>query len=439
MKPGGRLQAAIEVLDDVERRHRPLADVLKDWGLSHRFAGSGDRNAIASLAFDALRRKRSIAFLMDDASSRAAVLATWAATWGEGAAALEKALADPHAPSKLTAAERARLAADPHALLAEAPDAVRADLPDWLTPTLASLWGERLVAEGRALAERAPVDLRVNRLKGTRAEALAALAALAPVETPLSPVGLRLPLVPPTAKSPHVPSEAAYQEGRIEIQDEGSQLAAQLAGARPGERLLDLCAGGGGKSLALAAEMGNRGKVFAYEVDKRRFGDFRDRAGRAGATIVELRPPVAASDVLADLEGSIDCVFVDAPCTGTGTWRRRPDAKWRLRPNALDQRRRDQDVVLDEATRFVRPGGRIVYVTCSILTEENEDRVAAFLARHDGWRVGDPLARLDRDLAGRLAAFAAPRAGIDACLRLSPATSDTDGFFVAILEKGGGA
>lgn len=439
MKTGGRLQAAIEVLADVEKRHRPLADALKDWGLSHRFAGSGDRTAIGSLAYDALRKKRSIAHLMDDTSPRAAVLATFAGTWGNGVAALETALADPHAPKPLSAAERDRLAADPETRLAEASDAVRADLPDWLTPTLAALWGERLVAEGRALAGRAPLDLRVNRLKGDRATVATALAVFSPVETPLSPVGLRLPLGAPTTKPQHVPSEETYQDGRIEIQDEGSQLTALVAGARPGERVLDLCAGGGGKSLALAAEMGNRGAIFAYEVDKRRFGDFRDRAARAGSTIVELRPPVAASDVLTDLEGSIDCVFVDAPCTGTGTWRRRPDAKWRLRPNALDQRRRDQDVVLDEATRFVRPGGRIVYVTCSILAEEDEDRVAAFLARHEGWRLADPLARLDRDLAGKLAPFVAPRAGIGPCLRLSPATSDTDGFFAAVLERGGGA
>ncbi|NLH80766.1 MAG: RsmB/NOP family class I SAM-dependent RNA methyltransferase, partial [Phyllobacteriaceae bacterium] len=359
--------------------------------------------------------------------------------WGQGVPALETALADPHAPKPLTKAERTRLALDPQAALADAPDAVRADLPDWLVPSLAGVFGERLVAEGRGLAERAPLDLRVNRLKGDRASVAAALSALSPVETPLSPVGLRLPEPAPTAKPPHVPSEAAYQDGRIEIQDEGSQLTALIAGARPGERILDLCAGGGGKSLAMAADMGDRGAIFAYEVDKRRFGDFRDRAARAGASIVELRPPMAGSDVLADLEGTLDCVFVDAPCTGTGTWRRRPDAKWRLRPNALDARMKDQDAVLDEATRFVRPGGRIVYVTCSILAEEDEDRVAAFLARRDGWRIADPLARLDRDLAAKLAAFVAPRAGLGPCLRLTPASSDTDGFFAAVLTRGGAA
>ncbi len=435
MKTGGRLQAAIEVLDDVEKRRRPLADALKDWGLAHRFAGSGDRTAIGSLAFDALRRKASNAWIMGEGSARAAVLATYALTWGQGLAGLEAALADPHAPKPLTKRERERLAADPEAVLAEAPDAVRADVPEWLAPSLASLWGERMVEEGKALADRATVDLRVNTLKGDRATAIAALADLGATASPLSPVGLRLPDLAPTAKPPHVPSEAAYQEGRIEIQDEGSQIAALVAGPRPGERVLDLCAGGGGKSLAMAATMGNRGEIFAYDTDKRRFGDFRDRAARAGASIVELRPPVAGGDALIDLEGSIDCVFVDAPCTGTGTWRRRPDAKWRLRPNALDARMKDQDHVLDEAARFAGPRGRIVYVTCSVLREENEDRVAAFLARHDGWRLADPLARLAPEVGAALAGFVGARDGVGPCLRLTPAAAGTDGFFAAVLER----
>ncbi len=436
MKTGGRLQAAIEVLTDVETRRRPVADALKDWGLAHRFAGSGDRVAIGSLAIDALRKKASLAHMMADPSPRAAVLATFAILWGQGVAALETALADPHAPKPLTKAERARLEADPATAVSDAADHVRADVPEWLAASLRSVWGEAFEAEGTTLAARAPVDLRVNTLKGDRAAALAALAHMDPTPTPLSPVGLRLPEGAPTAKPRHVPSEAAYQEGRIEIQDEGSQLAALLAAPRPGSRVLDLCAGGGGKSLALAAEMGDVGHIFAYDTDKRRFGDFRDRAARAGATCIELRPPLTAADPLADLMGTIDLVFVDAPCSGTGTWRRRPDAKWRLRPNALAARMKDQDLVLDRAAEAAARDARIVYVTCSVLPEENEERVAAFLARHSEWRLVDPLARLDVGLAERLAPFAASRLGLPACLRLSPASAGTDGFFAAVLERG---
>jgi 16S rRNA (cytosine967-C5)-methyltransferase len=434
MRTGGRLAAAIEVLDDVETRRRPLADALKDWGLAHRFAGSGDRSAIASLAWDALRRRASNAHRMADPSTRAAVVATFAETWGEGVAALDAALAEPHAPAPLTPVERAALARPRAEALADAPPHVRGDFPEWLAPSLSAVFGDRLERETMALAARAPVDLRVNRLKGTRADVLVELAALGVVPTVLSPDGLRLPELAPTARAPHVPSEAAHQEGRIEIQDEGSQLAALVAAAGPGETVLDLCAGGGGKALAMAATMANRGRIFAYDADKRRFGDFRDRIVRAGAEIVEIRPPAGpGTDVLADLAGSLDLVLVDAPCTGTGTWRRRPDAKWRLRPNALEARCRDQDGVLDRALSLVRPGGRVVYVTCSILREENEDRVAAALLRHAGVRLADPLARLDADLAGRLAPFVR-RDGEGPVLRLSPASADTDGFFVAVLE-----
>lgn len=435
MKDGGRLQAAIEVIDDVERRKRPVADALKDWGLSHRFAGSGDRQAIGSLAFDALRRRASARRIMGEETARAAVLFTYAVTWGRGLAALDEALAHPHAPAELKPAERERLAADPETLLADAPAHVRGDFPEWLAPSLEALFGEALETEMRALAERAPVDLRVNTLKGDRATALAALAAMGAVATELSPLGLRLPEGGPTAKPPHVPSEAAYQEGLVEIQDEGSQIAALVAAPVPGSRVLDLCAGGGGKSLALAAAMGDTGRIYAYDNDKRRFGDFRDRAARAGATSIELRPPVHGGDALVDLEGTIDLVLVDAPCTGTGTWRRRPDAKWRLRPNALEARMKDQDHVLDEAERFAAPKGRIVYVTCSILMEEDEDRVAAFLDRHDGWRLVDPLARLAPDLATRLARFVRRGAPGTPSLRLTPASAGTDGFFVAVLER----
>lgn len=434
MKDGGRLQAAIEVLDDVERHKRPVADALKDWGLAHRFAGSGDRLAIGSLAFDALRRKATNAHLMADASPRAAVLATYARLWGRGLDGLEAALAHPHAPAPLTDDERRRLVADEAEALADAPDHVLGDFPEWLAPSLAALWGEATVAEARALAGRAPVDLRVNTLKGARHKVAAELAHLGAVETALSPLGLRLPDGGPTAKPPHIPSEAAYQEGRVEIQDEGSQIAALIAAPRPGDKILDLCAGGGGKSLALAASLGADGRIYAHDNDKRRFGDFRDRIERAGAPNIEIRPP-AKGDVLADLEGRMNIVVVDAPCTGTGTWRRRPDAKWRLRPNALEARTKDQDHVLDAAARFAAHKGRIVYITCSVLMEENEDRVVAFLARHDGWRIANPLARLSPEMRDRLAPFVRRGAPGTPALRLTPRTADTDGFFVAVLER----
>jgi 16S rRNA (cytosine967-C5)-methyltransferase len=440
MRDGGRLQAAIEILSDIESRRRPASDALKDWGLDHRFAGSGDRSAIGNLVHDALRRRRSLAALAGADAPRAAVLAAFAILWDKGLAGLDAALADPHAPEKLTQNERKRLetlvsTGDTDQLLSAegASDAVRADLPDWLMPSFSRLFADP-VAEGRALAMRAPVDLRVNTLKAERGPILTALAPLGAEPTPLSPLGIRLPARAGAARAPHVESEPEFLSGQIEIQDEGSQLAALVAGARPGETVLDLCAGGGGKTLALGAAMANTGRLSAYDADKRRLRDLYERSARAGVGNLTILTPDRGSP-LADLAGSQDLVLIDAPCTGTGTWRRRPDAKWRLSEKALATRQADQDAVLMTGAAVAKPGGRLVYITCSLLAEENEDRVAAFLQAAPGFAAADPLARLDAGLAAKLRPFVrSDRAGFSV-LRLTPAGAGTDGFFVAVLEK----
>ena len=284
-----------------------------------------------------------------------------------------------HAPATLTEAERARLAA---ADLSGAPAHVVGDFPEWLGSPFEASFGASAADEGRALAERAPVDLRVNLLKATRDKALRALAHLKPEPTPLSPVGLRIAMRP-DGRAPPLASDPAYVKGLVELQDEGSQLAALLAEAKPGMQVLDLCAGAGGKTLALAAAMGNQGQIYAADPDAHRLAPIFARLARSGARNVQVRAPKGKADVLADLKGRCDLVLIDAPCTGSGAWRRNPDAKWRMRPGALEQRIKDQDETLESAARFVKRGGRIVYVTCSVLRAENEDRIAAFLERHD--------------------------------------------------------
>lgn len=438
MKAGGRLAAAVEVLTDVETRRRPVTDALKDWGLNHRFAGSGDRTAIGNLVHDALRRRNSLAHVMGDSSPRALVLAAYAMVWGRGVDGLTLALAEPHAPEPLTEAERAALSRpDP---LADAPLAAAADVPEWLVPSLVRVFGDRLVEEGRRLAERAPVDIRANTLKSSRDKVLAALAEFGAFATALSPGGVRVPIGAGPAKPPHVLAEPGYQKGLFEIQDEGSQLAALVADAKPGEQVIDLCAGGGGKTLALAASMSNGGQIYAYDNDRRRFGDIWQRLERAGVRNVQVLSPKLKAEtpepfpsVLLPHEGKADLVLVDAPCTGTGTWRRRPDAKWRVTESALADRQREQDAVLAQAARLVRPGGRIVYVTCSLLAEENEDRLAAFLADHPDFTLVSPvppgLPGLDR--------FVTNLIGLGQALRLTPASAGTDGFFVARLVRKG--
>ncbi len=429
MTPAARAAAAIEVLTDIETRRRPAADAMKDWGLAHRFAGSGDRAAISSLVYDALRRKSSSAWIVGEAGPRAEVLGALRQTRGLDADAIAALFSgDGHAPEKLTEAERARLAA---ADLSGAPAHVAGDFPEWLAPQLEASFGASAADEGRALAERAPVDLRVNLLKANRDKALSALAYLAPEPTPFSPVGLRI-AVRQDGRAPPLASDPAYVKGLVEVQDEGSQIAALIAGAKPGMQVLDLCAGAGGKTLALAAAMGNQGQIYAADPDPRRLAPIFARLARSGARNVQVRAPKGQTDVLPDLKGRCDLVLIDAPCTGSGAWRRNPDAKWRIRPGALEQRVKDQDETLESAVRFVKRGGRLVYVTCSVLRAENEDRIAAFLERHDDFLPVDAAAQAG---AAGMPALADHRSALGPGFRLSPRTTGTDGFYIATLTR----
>jgi 16S rRNA (cytosine967-C5)-methyltransferase len=432
MTPSARISAAIEVLADIEARRRPAADALKDWGLARRFAGSGDRAAIAGLVYDALRRRASSAYAMGAEDARAIVLGMLRLARGLDLEAIAKLFdGSRFAPAPLTDDERARLTA---ASLDGAPAWVAGDYPEWLDPHFARVFDAERAEEGAALAARAPLDLRVNTLKADRERAAQELAELAPAPTRWSPTGLRIKL-DPDAKNPAVHAEPAFIKGHVEVQDEGSQLAALLAAAKPGEQVVDLCAGAGGKTLALAAAMDNRGQLFATDTDKRRLAPIHARLERAGARNVQVRTPRGDTDVLADVAGHADLVLIDAPCTGSGSWRRNPDAKWRIRPGALDQRIKEQSAALDRAVPLLKPGGRIAYVTCSVLDEENGAQVRDFLARHAGFAMMPPA-----DVAGALGerAFLFRRAVLNTNegLLMTPRRTDTDGFFVSLLVRG---
>ncbi|MBI1866982.1 MAG: RsmB/NOP family class I SAM-dependent RNA methyltransferase [Methylocystis sp.] len=430
MTPAAHVAAAIEILAELASRRRPAADAIKDWGLSHRFAGSQDRAAIAGLAFDALRKRASAAFVMAEETPRAIMLGALREARGlERLAIAALCSGEGHAPAPLSAEERERLE---HGALEEAPDHVRGDYPQWLAERFAAAFGEGAAEEGKALATRAPVDLRVNILKASRDDLLQRLAHLHPVPTPLSPLGLR---IAPAGhgRGPALAAEPAYVKGLIETQDEGSQLAALLCAAQPGEQALDFCAGGGGKALALAGEMHNRGQIYAFDDDGRRLTQIYARLERAGARNIQVRAPRGGADVLGDLERRCDLVLIDAPCTGTGTWRRHPDAKWRLAPGALEQRLREQKEALTKAARFVGAGGRLVYVTCSLLRDENEDQTAAFLADHPAFSAVPAAEAAAQAGLPELARFASP---FGPAIRLSPRVSGTDGFFIAVLRRG---
>jgi len=430
MQPGARLQAAIEVLDEIFARHRPAAQALSDWGRAHRFAGSGDRAAIGNIVFDALRRRNSLAHLMDADTPHALALGVLAHGWGEPVEAVAAMCAGGRAPEPLSEAERAGLAA---ALDPEAPDWVRGDYPEWLTDEFSAVFGADAAAQGRALAERAPVDVRVNTLKADRAKVMKALRDYAPEETPLSPVGVRVPVRARHHKAPKIEADAAHGRGWFEVQDEGSQLAAHLAGAGPREQVADICAGAGGKTLAFAAQMENTGQIYAYDSDKTRLRPIFERLKRAGARNVQVLP-AGDEPALEALAGRMDVVFVDAPCSGSGAWRRRPDAKWRLSPQALEKRHAEQRAVLAQAARLVRAGGRLVYVTCSVLPSENGAQAAWFLGEYPDFAPVPPEKAWQESLSAPFPGTAARDTDASALL-LSPKTHGTDGFFVAIFRR----
>jgi 16S rRNA (cytosine967-C5)-methyltransferase len=387
MTPSARVQAAIELLDEIAEAAKgggAAADTLiARWFKTRRYAGSGDRRAVRELVYRAIRRTGE-----RPASGRAAML---------GLAQEDEALlplfdGSPHGPAGVAPDEK---------------PAPWGPAPKWLRNRFDPLLGQ---AEVEALLTRAPLDLRVNRLKGTREEALAAIPEATP--SPLSPIGLRLP------EGFRAEDAEAWGSGLVEIQDEGSQLLALACGAQPDSTVIDLCAGAGGKTLALAAEMGNRGRLFACDTDKRRLSQMPPRLERAGVRIAEgrLLDPRHELDVLADIGGRADLVLVDAPCSGTGTWRRNPETRWRLDSDRLSRLLNLQAHILDVAAELVRPGGFVVYAVCSVLAEEGRGQADALTARSS--LVPVPLAME----AGRTAGSGRI---------LTPGHDGTDGFFVA--------
>ncbi|GGY40947.1 RsmB/NOP family class I SAM-dependent RNA methyltransferase [Parvularcula lutaonensis] len=409
MRDPGRVAASIDILERYRQRPSPLSVLVQDWARNARYAGSKDRAFVRGLCLDVLRRWRSFG---GEDSPRIATLLTLKNLWGWDEARIEEAFSGEHGHGALSDDERDARPLD----ALDVPEFLEHDLPN----------AEQFAA---SLGTRAPVDLRVNTLKANREKALKALASLGALEAPLSPVGLRIPPSPAAEKGPGVTVIPAYGKGWVEVQDEGSQLTVLTCGDLHGQQVLDFCAGGGGKTLALSGVMENSGQVFAYDADASRLAPIHDRLRRAGARNVQVIAP-QEPERLEALKGKLDLVFVDAPCSGAGTWRRHPDAKWRLTPEHLAQRQAEQDQVLRQAAEFVKPGGTLVFVTCSFLNSENDERVAEFINTYSDFLIEHPLAAASEELKERLQPFVSEDA-----LRLSPWASDTDGFTLMRLKR----
>ncbi|MDD9877632.1 MAG: RsmB/NOP family class I SAM-dependent RNA methyltransferase [Magnetovibrio sp.] len=438
MTPGARAQAAIELLTAVWDGATP-PDVLTDaYFRKRRYAGSGDRRAITAQVYNVLRRRARLDWWIErtglglEPGPRNRVIADLAVaerTAPDDLAALFSGAR--HCPAAMSEAETAladSLYGRPlrHR---DMPRPVAFEYPGWMDASFTALWGDNLETEIAALNQPAPVDLRVNTLKATPEQAQESLAQafIEAQPTPLSPLGLRVD------GHPRLGGTEAFKRGYVEIQDEGSQLLALLVGARPGMTVVDFCAGAGGKTLALAAAMagdgGISGRLFGCDVSANRMERMQGRIKRAGAFGVKRRTIAARDDNwVRENAGRADRVLADVPCTGTGTWRRDVNAKWRFQPTDLDELKAIQQRILADAGSLVKPGGRLVYATCSLLQEENEQQLGWLVENHPEF---EPLAM--PDVWAETVGGPAPPAG--PCLRLSPATTGTDGFFCAVLER----
>ena len=423
MTPAGQLAAAIDLLAAIEADPRPADAIANHFFRTRRFIGGGDRRAVSTLVWGVLRARRHLGWWLDychAAQTPRLLLALQALFSGQTANKIAMAFtAGRYGPPPLTPEETAVLEQLSTRTLEHPnmPEPVKYEIPDWILPKLRAQFGPTLGDEMVAMNEAAPLDLRVNLLKATREEAIIALRreGLTAVPTEYSPWGLRL------QNRQSITSGKTFQEGLVEIQDEGSQLIALAVGAEPGMRVVDYCAGAGGKTLAIAMGMQNKGHIIACDVSAPRLEGAIKRLRRAGVHNAEQHLLEPGDKWVKRQERKFDRVLVDAPCTGTGTWRRNPDARTRLTETDLAELTAKQAAILDQAQKLVKPGGKLIYATCSMLNDENEAQVEAFLVRTPAFKQ-IPI-EAPEVLRG------APM------LRLSPKVNGTDGFFAAVLAR----
>jgi 16S rRNA (cytosine967-C5)-methyltransferase len=411
-----QLEAIVDALTVILPARTPADSELHRFFREHKHLGQKDRALVADTVYAALRRRRLLEHVTPRATPREIALATLVKLQGVGVSHIESELRD---------GEQAWLAELKALDLDSLPYELRADLPDWVIERLRPRLGDdELMALARGLQRGASLDLRVNTLKAPREAVLERLEydELEAVATRISPLGVRLKGKPALNKHP------MFLDGAVEVQDEGSQVLGLLVEPRRGEMVVDFCAGAGGKTLQMGAAMGSTGRLYAFDVSEKRLTNLAPRLKRSGLSNVFPQRISGENDAkVKRLRGKIDRVLVDAPCTGLGTLRRNPDLKVRQTPEALAELNVKQRAILDAAAALLKPGGRLVYGTCSLLAEENEDIVAAFLAAHPDFSLVPAKAVLDKQ--------GVKVKGAGDYLHLYPHVHDTDGFFAAVLER----
>ena len=427
MTPAARIQTAIDLLDEVLATDRPADGVLSAYFRARRFIGSKDRRAVSENVWRVLRHRARLAWALGTETPNARLLV--AANLVRGESKSIDAVAGlfsgaRHGPQPLSANEKRLIERAGSQNTDDATRSVVFECPEWLLEKLDATFGSKADSEIAALGEEAALDLRVNTLKATREEVLTSLKAegLDASATPLSPLGVRLPVR--IALGAH----EGFKTGLFEVQDEASQICAQLVDARPGQAVVDLCAGAGGKTLALAASMKNKGRLIGCDVSVGRLERSKQRLRRAGIHNATLRVLEDSDKWLKRQAGAFDRVLVDAPCSGIGAWRRNPDARWHLSPDNLEALIHTQDSLLDRAAPLVKKGGYLVYATCSLLNEENTARIESFLSRSSEFAI-QPVSEVWPSVFETLCPADGP------FLTLTPARHGTDGFFVAILTR----
>ncbi len=440
MKDAARLAAVIDILDLIdealEEGGLPADAIVTSYFRNRRYAGSKDRRAVSNRVYAVLREREQLDWALrqfdQEPTARLRLIANFI-KYGLGTYSFHEQDDDPHAPEPLNESEEALVAELEEADWSAVDENYITNVPQWLIPLFKSRFSDNWLDESEALCHRAPLDIRINRLKGWRKKAQDALGkeGFASDIAPMSPTGLRM------QENKALQSSRAFVEGLIEIQDEAAQLASHLVAAKPGQQILDLCAGGGGKSLAVAGHMDNKGQIFATDINKRRLASFKDRAKRADMHNLQTQELEETGKDrkkwLRRREGNMDRVIVDVPCSGTGVWRRSPDLRWRISPESLEGMVATQKKLINEAATCVKVDGRLIYMTCSLLVEENEAVVDEFLAANPNFKAldwgavwSDVMPDVSKPDSAALN---------ENYLQLTPARHKCDGFFVAILER----